>query len=57
MEGGTLLLGNDKNNVIINYLLSYFLCLSFWGLNGYLKGYLKSKIIKLPQKINNLISY
>ena len=22
-EGGTLLLGNDKNNVIVNYLLSY----------------------------------
>ena len=23
MEVGTLLLGNDKNNVIVNYLLSY----------------------------------
>ena len=29
MEVGTLLLGNDKNNVITNYLLSYFLYLSF----------------------------
>ena len=26
---GTLLLGNDKNSVIVNYLLSYLLCLSF----------------------------
>ena len=26
VEVGTLLLGNDKNNVIVNYLLSYFLC-------------------------------
>ena len=25
-EVGTLLLGNDKNSVIVNYLLSYFLC-------------------------------
>ena len=30
MEVGTLLLGNDKNSVIVNYLLSYLLCLSFW---------------------------
>ena len=29
MEVGTLLLGNDKNNVIVNYLLSFLLCLSF----------------------------
>ena len=29
MEVGTLLLGNDKNNVIVNYLLSYLLILSF----------------------------
>ena len=29
MEVGTLLLGNDKNNVIVNYLLNYLLCLSF----------------------------
>ena len=28
MEVGTLLLGNDKNNVIVNYL-SFLLCLSF----------------------------
>ena len=26
VEIGTLLLGNDKNNVIVNYLWSYFLC-------------------------------
>ena len=26
VEVGTLLLGNDKNNVIINYLLNHFLC-------------------------------
>ena len=25
-EVGILLLCNDKNNVIVNYLLSYFLC-------------------------------
>ena len=29
MEVGTLLLGNDKNNVITIYLLNYFLYLSF----------------------------
>ena len=29
VEVGTLLLGNDKNNVIVNYLLSYLLILSF----------------------------
>ena len=28
VEVGTLLLGNDKSNVIASYL-SYFLCLSF----------------------------
>ena len=26
VEVGTLLPGNDKNSVIVNYLLSYFLC-------------------------------
>ena len=30
MEVGTLLLGNDKNSVTANYLLSYLLNLSFW---------------------------
>ena len=30
VEIGTLLLGNDKNNVIVNYLWSYFLCWNFW---------------------------
>ena len=39
MEVGTLLLGNDKNNVIVNYLLSF-----------YLKGHLKSRINKLLRK-------
>ena len=29
VEVGNLLLGNDKSNVIVNYLLSYFLCSSF----------------------------
>ena len=29
VEVGTLLLGNDKNNVIVNKVLSYFECLSF----------------------------
>ena len=29
VEVGTLLLGNDKNSVIVSYLLSYLLCLSF----------------------------
>ena len=29
VEVSTILLGNDKNNVIVNYLLSYFLWLSF----------------------------
>ena len=32
------ILSNDKNNVIVNYLLSY------------IKGYLKSRIKKLPRK-------
>ena len=29
VEVGTLLLGNDKNSVIVNYLLSHRFCLSF----------------------------
>ena len=29
VEVGTLLLGNDKNSVIVNKVLSYFECLSF----------------------------
>ena len=28
VEAGTLLLSNDKNNVIAKIVLSYFLCLS-----------------------------
>ena len=50
VEIGTLLLGNDENNVFVNYLLSYFFVLKLLGLNGYLKGYLKSRINKLPRK-------
>ena len=48
MEVGTLLLGNDKNNVIVNYLfIKLVFLLKLLGLNGYLKGYLKSRINKL----------
>ena len=48
---GTLLLGNDKNSVIVNYLFTKLVfVLKLLGLNGYLKGYLKSRINKLPRK-------
>ena len=48
---GTLLLGNDKNCYCQLFIkLSFVFKLS--GLNGYLKGYLKSRINKLPKKIN-----
>ena len=51
MEVGTLLLGNDKNNVIVNYLfIKLFFVLKLSGLNYYLKGYLESRINKLPRK-------
>ena len=49
VEVGTPLLGNDKNIVIVNYL-SYFFLLKLSELNGYLKGYLKPRINKLPKK-------
>ena len=50
-EVGTLLLGNDKNSVIVNYLFTKLVfVLKLLGLNGYLKGYLKSRINKLPRK-------
>ena len=50
-EVGTLLLANDKNNVIVNYIfIKLIFVLKLSGLNGYLKGYLKSKTNKLPQK-------
>ena len=50
-ELGTLLLVNDKNNVIVNYLfIKLFFVLKFSGLNDYLKSYLKSRINKLPRK-------
>ena len=42
------MLGNDKNNIIVNCLffkLVFVLKLS--GLNGYLKGYLKSRVNEL----------
>ena len=48
---GTLLLGNDKNNVIANYLfIKLFFVLKLSGLNDYLKSYLKSRINKLLRK-------
>ena len=50
-EVGTLLLGNDKNYVIVNYLyIKLVFVLKLSGLNDYLKGYLKSRINKLPRK-------
>ena len=53
MEVGTLLPGNDKNNVIVNYLLSYFFVFKLSGQYGYLKGYLMPRTNKLPKKIND----
>ena len=47
---GTLLPGNDKSNLIVNYLFKLFFVLELSGLNDYLKGYLKSRINKLPRK-------
>ena len=45
------MLGNDKSNVIVNYLfIKLVFVLKLLGLNGYLKGYLKSRINKLPRK-------
>ena len=39
------MLGNDKNNVIVNYLfIKLVFMLKLSGLNVYLKGYLKSRI-------------
>ena len=55
VEVGTPLLGNDKNIVIVNYL-SYFFLLKLSELNGYLKGYLKPRINKLPKKKNFSLS-
>ena len=50
-EVGTLLLGNDKNNIVFNYLsINLVFVLKLFGLNGYLKDYLKSRINKLPRK-------
>ena len=46
-EVGTSLLGNDKNNVIVNYLfIKIVLVLKLSGLDGYLK----SRINMLPKK-------
>ena len=47
---GTLLPGNVKTVLFSNIKLSFVFKIS--GLNGYLKGYLKSRINKLPKKIN-----
>ena len=45
------MLGNDKNNVIVNYLfIKLVFVLKLSGLNGYLKGYLQSRINKLSRK-------
>ena len=45
------MLDNDKNIVIVNYsFFKLFFVLKLSGLNGYLKGYLKSRIDKLPTK-------
>ena len=45
------MLGNDKNNVTVNYLfMKLVFVLKRLGLNGYVKGYLKSTINKLPRK-------
>ena len=48
---GTLLLDNDKSNLIVNYLfIKLVFVLKLSGLNGYLKDYLKARINKLPRK-------
>ena len=45
------MLGNDKSNVIVNYLfIKLVFVLKLLGLNGYLKGYQKSRKNKLPRK-------
>ena len=45
------MLGSDKDNVIVNYFFVKLVSvLKLLGLNGYLKGYLKSRINKLPRK-------
>ena len=45
------MLGSDKNNIIVNYLfIKLFFVLKLSGLNGYVKGYLKSRINKLLTK-------
>ena len=45
------MLDNDKNNFIVNYLfVKLVFVLKLSELNGYLKGYLKSRINKLPRK-------
>ena len=50
-EVGTLLLDNDKSNLIVNYLfIKLVFVLKLSGLNGYLKDYLNSRINKLPRK-------
>ena len=50
-EVGTLLLGDDKSNVIVNYVfINLVFVLKLSELNGYLKGYLKSRINKLLRK-------
>ena len=49
------MLDNDKNNAIVNYLfIKLFFVLKLSGLNGYLKGYLKSRINKLARRNINI---
>ena len=50
-EVATLLVSNDKKNVIVNYLfIKLVFVLKLLGLNRCLKGYLKSRINNLPRK-------
>ena len=51
-EVGTLLQGNDKNNIFVSYLfIKLVFVLKLLGL----KGYLKSRINKLPRKSINFL--
>ena len=51
-EVGTLSQGNDKNNIFVNYLfIKLVFVLKLLGL----KGYLKSRINKLPRKSINFL--
>ena len=50
------MLRNDKNTVIVNYLfIKLVFVLKLSGLNGYLTGYLKSRINKILRKNTNFL--